>query len=275
MPTTADLPAYEPMLAAYHRAFAAELREIVASLPIREGDRVVELACGDGAYSAWLADRVGPSGSVLAVDVSPAYLRVARAESSRKASACRMGHAAAPIERLPLPRGAFDLAWCAQSLFSLPDQLAALRIMAEHVRPGGTVAVLENDTMHQVVLPWPVEVELAVRSAEWEAHGEEDGSPEKYYVGRRLVELFRAAGLTEVRVRSFAATRQAPLGAAERDFLVGYLDGLRGRVADRLDPSTRAVFLGLVDPDAADGLVNGPDLMLTVLDHVVTGIRPL
>ena len=64
-------PCWPPIIA----AFAAELQAMVACLPIREGDRVVELACGDGAYSPWLADRVGPSGLVVAVDVSPEYLK--------------------------------------------------------------------------------------------------------------------------------------------------------------------------------------------------------
>lgn len=272
MSTTAGLPDYEPMLAAYHRAFAPELQEMIAGLPIREGDKVVEMACGDGAYSPWLARRTGPTGLVLAIDIAPAYLKVARSESLRTDVASRIAHVAAPIERLPLPRGSFDLAWCAQSLYSLPDQLDALRTMADLVHPGGTVAVLENDSLHQLVLPWPVEVELAVRAAELEAFGAEGESPRKFYVGRRLVELFHEAGLVEVLARSFAATRQAPLGAAEREFLVAYLDGLRQRVADRLDPSMRGQFLGLVDPEA--GIVTHPDLTLTILDHVVTGVRP-
>jgi hypothetical protein len=132
--------------------------------------------------------------------------------------------------------------------------------------------VLEDDAIHQLMLPWPVDVELAVRAAELEALGETGDSPRKHDVGRRLVELFHEAGLVEVHARSFAATRQAPLGAAGREFLVAYLDGLRRRVADRLDPTTRGRFLELVDPDT--GLVNQPDLTLTVLDQVVTGIRP-
>ena len=274
MPTTADLPDYQPMLAAYHCAFSAELQEMVASLPIREGDRVVELACGDGAYSPWLADRVGPSGAVVAVDVSPAYLRVARAVSSTTAFAARVAHVAAPIERLPLPLGAFDLCWCAQSLYSLPDQLGAIRTMSGLVRPGGTVAVLEDDTLHQVVLPWPVEVELAVREAELEASREKGESPEKHYVGRRLVGLFRDAGLVEVRAQAFASTRQAPLGAAERAFLIAYLNGLRKRVGDRLDGVNRTTFLELADSESPGGLVNQADLSMTILDHVVTGVRP-
>ena len=181
------IPDYEPLLAAYHRAFAAELEAMVASLPIRPGDRVLEMACGDGAYTGWLADRVDPGGSVVALDLLMGYLRKARAGLARAEGAGRARFVAGSIERLPFADGSFDHAWCAQSLFSLPEPVDAVRRMARVVRPGGTVAVLEDDTMHQVLLPWPVDLELAVRSAEWEAFREESDHPGKFYVGRRLL----------------------------------------------------------------------------------------
>ena len=274
MPTAASLPDYEPMLAAYHRAFAPELREIIAGLPIREGDKVVEIACGDGAYSPWLAGRVGPDGVILAIDIAPAYLRVARASPRAPPSRHAWPTSRRRSSGSPCPRGAFDLAWCAQSLYSLPDQLEAIRAMADLVRPGGTVAVLENDTLHQLVLPWPVDLELAVRRCRAGCVRREDGPPGRYYIGRRLVELFSDAGLDQIHARSFAATRQAPLDAPTREFLAAYLDGLRERVVDRLEAGTRKTFLELADPSSEAGLLNRRNLTLTVLDHVVTGVRP-
>jgi hypothetical protein len=56
------IPGYAPALAAYHRAFAEELQSMIAELPIGAGDRVLDVACGDGSYSGWLAEHVGPSG---------------------------------------------------------------------------------------------------------------------------------------------------------------------------------------------------------------------
>jgi hypothetical protein len=44
VPTDSGLPEYETMLAAYHAAFAPELRAMVEALPIRKGDRVLDLA---------------------------------------------------------------------------------------------------------------------------------------------------------------------------------------------------------------------------------------
>src|ERR1051326_1265048 len=57
------------MLAAYHRAFSAELRDMVRTLPIAGGNTVLDMARGDGVYSPWLADLVGSSGRVIAVDL--------------------------------------------------------------------------------------------------------------------------------------------------------------------------------------------------------------
>ncbi len=68
------LPDYARMMSAYHQAFARELQEIVHTLPVRRGDRVVDFACGDGSYSRWLARRVGREGRVVALDISPAFL---------------------------------------------------------------------------------------------------------------------------------------------------------------------------------------------------------
>ena len=163
----AKLPGYAPTLLAYHRAFASELRALIAGLPLRPGDRVLDLACGDGVYARWLAERVGEGGRVLAVDLSPAFLELARREvCDGRAMADRVTFARADLRHLPIPDDSFDLVWCAQSLYSLPDPVDALRRMERAARPGGIVAVFENDEFHHVLLPWPVEVELALRQAE-------------------------------------------------------------------------------------------------------------
>lgn len=267
------IPDYEPMLASYHRAFAAELRAMIDSLPLAQGDRVLDMACGDGFYSPWLADRVGPAGEVVAVDVSPAYLGLAREEAARRSgdtSAIR--HVVAPIENLPFDDDTFDLAWCAQSLYSLPDPLRALRQLQRVVRPGGSVAVLEDDELHHVLLPWPVELELRARQLEWRALNERTEGPRRYYIGRRLVGLFRKVGLEDVRVQTWASDRRAPLGIDDRAFLGEYLKDLRATLRPLLDPTDS--LHELLDPDAPRFLLNDPDLAVTCIDRVVRGIKP-
>lgn len=270
----ANLPAYAPRLDAYHEAFAPELEAMIRRLPIREGDRVLEAACGDGTYSPWLARRAGASGRVVAFDVLPAYLRKAGERIARSGEDGRAHLVAASIDRPPFAPGSFDAAWCAQSLFSLPEPLTAVRQVARLVRPGGLVAFLEDDTLHQVLLPWPVEVELAVRNAQWRKLRDQAAHPSKFYVGRRLVGLFLRAGLVDVRVDTTASDRVAPLDDAARRFLESYLADLADRVGPDLAPGDRAAFDCLVDPGSPDALIRQPDLALTCIDHVVTGRVP-
>src|SRR4051812_38665309 len=120
------IPSYEPMLAAYHRAFAPELRAMVGTLPLSEGQAVLDMACGDGVYSPWLAERVGPTGRVVAVDVMPEYLDLARKTAASSPLASIIEFTAAPIESLPFDEATFDLCWCAQSFYSLPDPVEAV-----------------------------------------------------------------------------------------------------------------------------------------------------
>ncbi len=262
----ARLPGYEPMLAAYHRAFASELRAMLATLPLAPGARGLDMACGDGAYSLWLA---GLGAEVVAVDLRPDYLKLARGTTAER----HIMWAAGAIAGLPFPDETFDLAWCAQSLYSLPDPLAALRELARVTRPGGIVAVLEDDTLHRVLLPWPVEVELAIRRAEFQALAEQAPDAGKFYIARRLRRVFREAGLSDVRARSFVHDRAAPLDADARCFLAEYLGDLAARVAVRLDAEMQARLRRLTDPTSGGFLLDDADFAATWVDHLVWGRR--
>ena len=277
MPDRRAIPGYQDALGAFHIAFADELRAMVAHLPIAEGDRVLDLACGDGSYTAWLADRVGETGQVVAADLLPDYLELARKVVQDRAgdAVTRVDTIAADVRRLPLAEGTFDLAWCAQSLRSLPDPLGAIRGMARQVRPGGIVALLEEDALHHLLLPWPEDLELAVRRAELQSLAESLEHPRDYYAGRRLSQLLHAADLTEIRVTTAAIDRHAPLKDAERRYIDLELAELRHRVADRLDPDTLAVLDRLIDPGSPAYLPSQADFAMTCIEHVVVGRRPV
>lgn len=265
------LPAYAPMLAAYHRACAAELRSIVGALPIADGDRVLDMACGDGVYSVWLAEQVGTGGHVVGVDISPAYLQAARARVQRSDYVERISFEIGNIDRLPFPDDHFDLAWCAHSLYSLPDPLAALRELRRVVRPGGTVAILENDTLHHMLLPWPAELELAIRRAQLEILEAQTEMTGKFYIGRNLCQTFDLAGLSQCGITTYTINRGAPLGQDERTFLEGYLCDLRERADSRLEPEARRAFDLLLDPGSDMSLLDRPDFFMSVLEIVACG----
>jgi SAM-dependent methyltransferase len=273
MPDTGklQLPPYEGQLSAFHRAFARELQAIVDQLPLEPGMRVLDLACGGGFYARRIAKRLGAGGSVTGVDLNLPYLAEAHDEALRYRRGARIDLVASAFDRLPFRDRTFDLVWCAQSLYSLPDPVVALVHMARVLRPDGVVAVLENDSLHQVLLPWPIDLELPLRAAELRSFQEEDRRSSRYYVGRRLPAILAAAGLDPLQTTTHAFDRQAPLGAAERGLLQSYLEGVTVRVEAHLDPVLFHELRRLVDPASPRHLSEQPHLSMTWLNVLALG----
>ena len=265
------LPEYDNQLSWFHRAFERELQAIVNELPLSAEMRVLDLACGDGFYTSRIAERLGSGGFITGADISQAYLSEASVQASRHDGRAKINFVGATVDQLPFPDDTFDLVWCAQSLYSLPDPVVAIGQMARVVRPGGLVAVLENDTLHQVLLPWPVSLELPLRAAELRLFLEASRNSSKYYVGRRLPAILAAAGLEPLRMTTHAFDRQAPLGEAEQKLLQSYLEEVTERVAPYLNAALLHELGQLVDPGSPQHLLGLPYLTMTWLNVLAFG----
>lgn len=268
------LPVYAGMLADYHQAFCGELRQVVARLPVAPGATAVDLACGDGSYTRWLAERVGPAGRVLAADLSPAFLLQAKAAQREAPTAPRVKLVRMDVDHSPLAEGIADLVWCAQSLYSLPDPVEVVRRMGRLARPGGCVAVFESDEFHHILLPWPVDLEMSLRRAELEAFEARSDRPKKYYVARSLTRVFREAGLPGCSIQAFAACRQAPFDPATKSFLTAYLERLRERTSPYLSAGDRSRVAELTDPGSPRFMLDDADASAVCVDHLATATRP-
>jgi SAM-dependent methyltransferase len=269
-------PDYDNQLSGFHRVFERELEAILDQLPLGAGMRVLDLACGDGFYTRRIAERLGDAGWVTGVDINLAYLADADAdaEAARRGGRAKIDFVAASFDRLPFPDHSFDLVWCAQSLFSLPDPVTVIGHMARVTRPGGVVAVLENDTLHQVLLPWPVHLELPLRAAELRYFLEGGRNWSKFYIGRRLPATLAAAGLEPLRMTTHGFDRQAPLGDGEQGLMQRYLEEVAERVTPYLDATLLAELRQLVDPDSPSHLLGQPYLSLTWLNVLALGRKP-
>ncbi|HEY2251526.1 MAG TPA: CHAD domain-containing protein [Planctomycetaceae bacterium] len=261
-----DLPAYARELSAFHRAFEKELRDLIATLPLAPNMHVVDVGCGDGFYMNLFAERLSSPGSVTGLDSNAAYLALARDRLASRPMACDVDLIQGRLQQISALGRTFDMVWCAQCLFSLPEPDVALEQMARVLRPGGLVVVLENDTVHQLLLPWPSRLELTVRKAELAALCDQTAQAEKYYAGRHLPELFVAAGLEPVGMRSQSIDRQSPFDDDLTEFLTAYLARLTKRVAPKLDPATSSELLRIVDPHSDDGLLHQPFATITWLN---------
>lgn len=72
-------PVYDAVAAAYDLVGSGRFhRRAVGALDLRLGDTAVDLACGTGVNLPYLVEAVGPTGRVVAVDLSPGMLAQAR-----------------------------------------------------------------------------------------------------------------------------------------------------------------------------------------------------
>jgi SAM-dependent methyltransferase len=267
------LPEYAAELDAFHRAFASELKAIVESLPITNTMHVLDMACGDGFYTGLLIERLGESGRVTAVDINAACIAAARRRLEARPALCATQFVLASLEEFVGCGESFDFVWCAQSLFSLPDPVEALCQIRAVLRPGGFLAVLENDTLHQLLLPWPTRLEIALRAAELVELNEHFDRPAKFYIGRHLPALLASAGIEPLGFRTECFDRRAPLGGELEFFLQAYLERLGERATKKLPRSLSTEFEQLTDPAHERYLLRQPWLTLTWLNMLTWGRR--
>ncbi len=113
---------------------------------VSAGSRVLDIAAGAGEQTLAAARRAGPSGHVLATDISPAILRHANA-AARKAGLSNVETRELDGERHDLlPPGSFDAAISRVGLIYFPDQQRALAGIRHALRPGGRFAAVVYST---------------------------------------------------------------------------------------------------------------------------------
>jgi ubiquinone/menaquinone biosynthesis C-methylase UbiE len=109
----------------------------VGELGLREGDRVLDAGCGTGRALPPLRAAVGPSGVVVAADLTPAMLAAAVRAGRHRDGQLLL----ADVTALPLRTESLDAVLGAGLIAHLPNPAENLRELARVVRPGGTLAL--------------------------------------------------------------------------------------------------------------------------------------
>ncbi|MBX2799504.1 MAG: methyltransferase domain-containing protein [Myxococcales bacterium] len=164
----------------------------LASCELRRGASVLDVGCGAGLDLLLAAERVGPEGTAIGVDMTPKMVERARsavAHAGLGQARVRQGESG----QLPAPDDRFDVVLANGFLSLVVDKLAALKEMVRVLKPGGRIALGEV-VVGRGAASCPRDSEAVTGWATWTS-GIAGALPVD-----ELVALLRRAGLTDVRV---------------------------------------------------------------------------
>ena len=121
-----------------------------------EGDQVLDVCCGTGTLTSRIAQRLGPDGQVIGVDLSGYMLDIARGKTRN----VPVTFEKAGAENLPFVSGRFDMCFLSFALHEMPKQARqnTLRETRRILRSGGRLFIVDYS------LPAGILAELAIRA---------------------------------------------------------------------------------------------------------------
>jgi arsenite methyltransferase len=168
---------------------------------LEPGHAVADVGAGTGLLALGAADRVGPDGDVLAIDVSVDALEEIRANSV----AANISYFVGRADVLPLPDATIDAVVTRSVLIYVDDKAEVAREFLRVLRPGGRVSLFEPINQRNLRLWQAVDLsqlgDLGRRVQEWtEASYANSEDPMLNFDERDLERFFVAAGLADVGV---------------------------------------------------------------------------
>ncbi len=231
---------------------------LLERMGLRDGQDVLDLACGPGIISRLIA-QAHPSSKVTALDLNGELLDVARKEAAAVGLTSirfQQGDVYAP----PLADGQFDFIYSRLLFQHLEDPLRALMSIRSLLRPGGVLCILDVDDSWLTLVPEPEGFSSFTANAV-RAQAERGGNRQ---IGRQLGRLLEQSGYDRVEMHvETLSSRQLGMRAFLDITLAFKPLLLEGQ---ELEEATRVL-------EAVEALVDDPDAWAFVGIFMARGFR--
>jgi ubiquinone/menaquinone biosynthesis C-methylase UbiE len=251
------------LVPAVFRVWAPILVELAQ---LRPSERVLDVACGTGVVARIAATRVGPSGTVVGIDLNPGMLGVARSVVSPDSrSGGQLQWQEASADKLPFPDGSFNVVYCQLGLQFFADRPAALREMRRVLGTEGRLALMVWRGIHES--PGFAVLADALQRHVGQAAAAIMRAPFGLSNADELEALVRAAGFQNVAIRQRSGTVRFP--SVER-FVLSYVAGspLAGPVS-QADDAARAALITDVR-NALGNFTSNDELAFPIAAHLLS-----
>jgi len=238
LPLPTELTIERPLLETVNFNIDEKLVAIFdAFVPLETIGRAVEVGCGVGDLSNWLASTLKGHGIVLGLDLDITALREAR----HRAATGRISNATFEIGnvyQIPLPDSYAELVLCQNLLCVLGQVDRALEEMCRVVKPGGIIVAIEPASLQQFYDPedpsftnLSVDLNRAFYEG-WRSEGADQ------CIGLRLPAIFLKFGLSEVTAKGLINVSLLSDAMRSRQEILEQLS----TEAAEFDPATRRML---------------------------------
>lgn len=118
----------------------AEQRRAVQALRLSHSQRLLDVACGPGNFTAQLAENLSTAGLAIGLDISEPMLTRAVHDNSGPQVCYVRGDA----HHLPFDDATFDAVCCFGALYLMPEPFQVAEEMVRVLKPGGRIALLTS-----------------------------------------------------------------------------------------------------------------------------------
>jgi SAM-dependent methyltransferase len=243
--------------------FSAELLD---RLGLEPGQSAIDLGCGPSGIIQLLCDRVAPGGRVAGVDADPTHVTMARKFADERRLR-NVEIVEADARHTGLPSGSFDLVHGRTLLVTIPEPEAVVAEMVRLAKPGSWVVSVEPDTEYALCYPAHPAFDRICELFDM-AFRRNGADP---FIGRRLTELFREAGLEDIGVEARASVHAA--GDTRRTIRADLVRSMRPMILALGLSDERE--LDELDRIVRDHLANPNVLIMPSLLFLAWGRRPV
>jgi SAM-dependent methyltransferase len=140
-----DVEKYIERFESDSREIYTRRREIVEAIGLRPGMVVADIGSGTGLFAWPFAERVGPEGTVYAVEIAPAFLRYIGEQARKRGLEKVVKPVRSTQETTNLAAGSIDVAFVCATYHHFEQPARVLASIHRALRPGGRLVVIDFD----------------------------------------------------------------------------------------------------------------------------------